>query len=93
MTLTVRMAVPSSDAAQCAAISAPHLRDGVASVELEPPSVAEIEQRMRDYAASRAWLFAELDDDVLGMTQVRVYREVGYKHGRWHDVGWWQRLL
>jgi len=20
---------------------------------------------------------------------VGVYRKVGYKHGAWHDVGWW----
>lgn len=24
---------------------------------------------------------------------VGVYREVGFKFGRWHDVGWWQRRL
>jgi phosphinothricin acetyltransferase len=29
----------------------------------------------------------------LGFTPVGVYREVGFKHGRWHDVGWWQRTL
>lgn len=29
----------------------------------------------------------------LGFSLVGVYREVGYKFGRWHDVGWWQRLL
>ncbi|MHC4955429.1 MAG: arsinothricin resistance N-acetyltransferase ArsN1 family B [Planctomycetota bacterium] len=26
----------------------------------------------------------------LGFTPVGVYREVGYKLGAWHDVGWWQ---
>ena len=29
----------------------------------------------------------------VGFTQVGIYREVGSKFGRWHDVGWWQRLL
>ncbi len=29
----------------------------------------------------------------LGFEQVGVYREVGLKFGRWHDVSWWQRLL
>ena len=29
----------------------------------------------------------------LGFEPVGVYREVGFKLGRWHDVGWWQRLL
>lgn len=29
----------------------------------------------------------------LGFEPVGVYREVGFKFGRWHDVSWWQRLL
>ena len=29
----------------------------------------------------------------LGFTPVGVYRNVGFKHGAWHDVGWWQREL
>jgi len=29
----------------------------------------------------------------LGFTPVGVYRAVGFKDGRWHDVGWWQRAL
>jgi phosphinothricin acetyltransferase len=29
----------------------------------------------------------------LGFTPVGVYRAVGWKHGSWHDVGWWRRLL
>lgn len=28
-----------------------------------------------------------------GMAQVAQLRSVGYKHGRWLDVGYWQRLL
>jgi L-amino acid N-acyltransferase YncA len=28
-----------------------------------------------------------------GFEPVGVYRAVGYKLGRWHDVGWWQRAL
>jgi L-amino acid N-acyltransferase YncA len=31
--------------------------------------------------------------ETLGFTLVGVYRDVGYKLGRWHDVGWWQRSL
>jgi phosphinothricin acetyltransferase len=26
----------------------------------------------------------------VGFRPVAVYRGVGYKDGRWHDVGWWQ---
>jgi L-amino acid N-acyltransferase YncA len=29
----------------------------------------------------------------VGFTPVGVYRGVGYKLGRWHDVGWWQLAL
>ena len=29
----------------------------------------------------------------LGFTPVGIYRRIGFKHGRWHDVGWWQREL
>ena len=29
----------------------------------------------------------------MGFVPGGVLRAVGYKHGRWHDVGWWQRAL
>src|SRR2546428_9830239 len=29
----------------------------------------------------------------MSFTPAAVLRSVGYKHGRWHDVGWWQRAL
>jgi phosphinothricin acetyltransferase len=28
-----------------------------------------------------------------GFRAVGVYRNVGFKHGAWHDVGWWQMAL
>jgi phosphinothricin acetyltransferase len=28
-----------------------------------------------------------------GFEPIGVYRAVGYKHGAWHDVGWWQLAL
>jgi L-amino acid N-acyltransferase YncA len=31
--------------------------------------------------------------EAVGFTAVGIYREVGFKFGRFHDVGWWQRLL
>ena len=27
--------------------------------------------------------------EALGFALVGIYRDVGYKFGRWHDVGWW----
>jgi phosphinothricin acetyltransferase len=29
----------------------------------------------------------------MGLQPLGVYREVGFKHGRWHDVGWWRLAL
>ena len=31
--------------------------------------------------------------EALGFQPVGVFRDVGYKHGAWRDVGWWQRFL
>ena len=31
--------------------------------------------------------------EAMGMTPVGVYRQVGYKFGAWHDVGWWEMTL
>lgn len=31
--------------------------------------------------------------EAMGFTPVGVYKDIGYKLGRWHDVGWWQLLL
>jgi L-amino acid N-acyltransferase YncA len=31
--------------------------------------------------------------ETLGLTLVGVYRNIGFKHGAWYDVGWWQRQL
>jgi L-amino acid N-acyltransferase YncA len=31
--------------------------------------------------------------EAIGMAPVGVYRRIGFKLGRWHDVGWWQRAL
>lgn len=28
--------------------------------------------------------------ETLGLTPVGVYRNVGFKHNKWRDVGWWQ---
>ena len=31
--------------------------------------------------------------EAMGSTLIGVYRNVGYKHGAWRDVGWWQLAL
>ena len=29
----------------------------------------------------------------MGFTAIGIYRRVGYKLGKWHDVGWWQKII
>ncbi len=31
--------------------------------------------------------------EAMGFQSIGVFRAVGYKFGRWHDVGWWQMEL
>ena len=31
--------------------------------------------------------------EAMGFEAIGVYRSVGFKHGAWRDVGWWQRPL
>jgi phosphinothricin acetyltransferase len=31
--------------------------------------------------------------EAVGFEPVGVYRRAGFKHGAWHDVGWWQLHL
>jgi phosphinothricin acetyltransferase len=31
--------------------------------------------------------------EALGFVPIGVHRQVGFKLGRWHDVGWWQLRL
>jgi phosphinothricin acetyltransferase len=31
--------------------------------------------------------------ETLGFHPIGVWRDIAYKHGRWRDVGWWQKTL
>jgi phosphinothricin acetyltransferase len=31
--------------------------------------------------------------EAIGFTPIGIYREVGFKFGKWIDVGWWQRRI
>jgi phosphinothricin acetyltransferase len=31
--------------------------------------------------------------EAIGFTPIGIYREVGFKFGKWIDVGWWQRRV
>ncbi len=160
---TIRLA-NEQDAESILAIYAPYVRETPISFEFEPPSVAQMRERVRATLVIYPWLVCERDERVIGYayasrhreraayqwsvdvtvyvdpaTQRRgigralyttllailtaqgffnafagitlpnpasiglheslsfaplgVYRNVGYKLDRWHDVGWWQRPL
>ena len=61
---------------------------------------AELFDRLRDQGFRTVCAGITLPNDksvglhtALGFAPVGVYRRVGWKHGAWHDVGWWQRDL
>ncbi|MGW1344206.1 arsinothricin resistance N-acetyltransferase ArsN1 family B [Kribbella sp. NPDC002412] len=50
------------DGEACAAIYAPYVTDTAITFEIEPPSAAEMAQRIADAQATHAWLVLEDDD-------------------------------
>jgi len=160
----IRDADPSIDAASCAAIYAPAVRDTVSSFEDVAPDADEMAARITATSATRPWLVAEQDGTIagyayasrhreraayrwasdvsvyvsadhrrlgvarslyaelldrlagqgfrtvcagialpnppsvalhesFGFALLGVYRDIGFKLGRWWDVGWWQLSL
>jgi phosphinothricin acetyltransferase len=63
--VTVR-AASLEDAAACAAIYEPYVRDTAISFESEPPSVKEMADRIARACERHAWLVAEEDGRVVG---------------------------
>ncbi|HTU86444.1 MAG TPA: arsinothricin resistance N-acetyltransferase ArsN1 family B [Solirubrobacteraceae bacterium] len=164
--MLIRDATPERDAAACAAIYAPYVRDTVISLEEHAPTDQEFARRIQQTTRTHPWLVAQVpdQDDVvgyayatqhreraayrwaadvavyvkqdrhrrgvgralyealfplltaqglrmacagvtlpneasvglhesLGFQPVGVYRNIGFKHGAWRDVGWWQLSL
>lgn len=56
----------AADAARCAAIYAPYVRDTAISFEAEPPSTEEMAGRIAEARRGHAWLVLESDGDVVG---------------------------
>jgi L-amino acid N-acyltransferase YncA len=71
----IRHADPDRDAAACAEIYAPSVRDGVASLEERVPEPHEIADRIRAISRNWPWLVAELDDRVAGYAYGSQHRE------------------
>jgi L-amino acid N-acyltransferase YncA len=160
----IRHADPSADAGACAAIYAPSVIEGIASLEERAPSPEEMAARIEATSAAYPWLVAELEGEpagyayatehrsrsayrwsadttvyvspshhrrgvgralyqalfelltaqglytacagitlpndasvglheAMGFEPIGVYRAIGYKHGQWRSVGWWQAQL
>jgi L-amino acid N-acyltransferase YncA len=64
--LLIRHADPELDAAACAAIYAPSVAAGVASLEERAPEPHEIADRIRSVTRTHPWLVAEIGDEVVG---------------------------
>jgi len=62
---TVRAATPD-DAAACAAIYAPYVTDTAITFETQPPTPAQMAERMATAALAHAWLVAEDAGRVVG---------------------------
>ena len=56
----------ADDAAACASIYAPYVLETAVSFELEPPTVAELAERIASAQARHAWLVLEEDGRVVG---------------------------
>jgi L-amino acid N-acyltransferase YncA len=59
-------AASEEDAAACAAIYAPYVRDTAITFELEPPSAAEMAERIAAASRDHAWLVFEEGGRVVG---------------------------
>ncbi|MFI5615201.1 GNAT family N-acetyltransferase [Amycolatopsis sp. NPDC051903] len=63
------------DAEACAEIYAPYVRDTAITFELEPPTPAEMAERIKRAAKTHAWLVLEDDGRVAGYAYAGPYKE------------------
>jgi phosphinothricin acetyltransferase len=75
VTLAIRPADPTRDAARCAQIYRPFVTDSWVSFELDPPSDEDMAARIATYGASHGWLVAERDGDLIGYAYGSPHRE------------------
>ena len=65
----------ASDAEACAAIYAPYVTDTAITFELEPPTVAEMTDRITKAVKTHAWLVIEDEGRVVGYAYGGPYKE------------------
>ncbi|MBB4685817.1 GNAT family N-acetyltransferase [Amycolatopsis jiangsuensis] len=63
------------DAAACAAIYAPYVRDTTITFEAEPPTPAEMAARIAKASRTHAWLVLEVDEQVAGYAYGVPFKE------------------
>jgi phosphinothricin acetyltransferase len=73
--MLVRDATEPGDAAACAAIYAPYVRDTAITFEWDPPSADEMARRIEEARRTHAWLVAEADGHVIGYAYGRPFKE------------------
>lgn len=74
MKRSIRLATPP-DAAQCAAIYAPHVRDSAVSFEYDVPTAEDIDARIRLTLERLPWLVCASGDEVLGYAYAAPHQE------------------
>ena len=65
----------AADAASCAAIYAPYVRDTAITFELTPPTTEEMGNRIATSGDTHAWLVLETADEVVGYAYGSPYKE------------------
>lgn len=75
LNVVLRDADPADDAAACAAIYAPYVRDTAISFETEPPDAAELQRRIAETQRTHPWLVALADERVVGYAYAHPFRE------------------
>jgi phosphinothricin acetyltransferase len=71
----IRHADPVGDAATCAAIYAPYVRDTVISLEERVPGADEMRGRMERISRAYPWLIADQDGEIAGYAYGGEHRE------------------
>lgn len=84
-----------ADATQIAAIYNPYILDTTISFEEQVVTIEEMAQRIINVQQDGLpWLVASVAlHEILGFEKVAHFAEVGFKLGRWIDVGYWQKIL
>ena len=75
MTTPIIREACAQDAAACAAIYAPYVRDTTISFELVPPDAAEFARRIAAYGQSHLWLVAEREGELAGYAYASPFSE------------------